>query len=183
MILHDASYEKTGKSFCDAVTKQKQKKPLHRCCWSTTTGQLLTSSSSTSTGVLIRPWWTKLRWVKVSLFTWSDCRQADWARPPSQGSLSCHAPKDQAYSQILEHVYSQLGSMNWADHRCSLQTPFFFFCRACRIGVKYNVNPALQTYRCLDCSYVRVIFTCYTALSDKYITVAVILAAPEGCFH
>lgn len=32
--------------------------------------------------------------------------------PPSpQGSLSCHAPKDQAYSQILEHVYSQLGSM------------------------------------------------------------------------
>lgn len=126
MILHDASYEKTGKSFCDAVTKQKQKKPLHRCCWSTTTGQLLTSSSSTSTGVLIRPWWTKLRWVKVSLFTWSDCRQADWARPPSQGSLSCHAPKDQAYSQILEHVYSQLGSMNWAAHRCSLQTPFFF---------------------------------------------------------
>uniref|UniRef100_A0A3P8QTI3 MPN domain-containing protein n=1 Tax=Astatotilapia calliptera TaxID=8154 RepID=A0A3P8QTI3_ASTCA len=29
-----------------------------------------------------------------------------------KGSLSCHAPKDQAYSQILEHVYSQLGSMN-----------------------------------------------------------------------
>lgn len=28
-----------------------------------------------------------------------------------QGSLSCHAPKDQAYSQILEHVYSQLSSM------------------------------------------------------------------------
>uniref|UniRef100_A0AAQ4PKC8 MPN domain-containing protein n=1 Tax=Gasterosteus aculeatus aculeatus TaxID=481459 RepID=A0AAQ4PKC8_GASAC len=25
-----------------------------------------------------------------------------------KGSLSCHAPKDQAYSQILEHVYSQL---------------------------------------------------------------------------
>lgn len=25
MILHDASYEKTGKSFYDAVTKQKQK--------------------------------------------------------------------------------------------------------------------------------------------------------------
>ena len=25
-----------------------------------------------------------------------------------QGSLSGHAPKDQAYSQILEHVYSQL---------------------------------------------------------------------------
>lgn len=30
-----------------------------------------------------------------------------------QGSLSCHAPKDQAYSQILEHVYSQL---SWATH-------------------------------------------------------------------
>lgn len=29
-----------------------------------------------------------------------------------QGSLSCHAPKDQAYSQILEHVYSQLGNMH-----------------------------------------------------------------------
>uniref|UniRef100_A0A669D9M6 MPN domain-containing protein n=1 Tax=Oreochromis niloticus TaxID=8128 RepID=A0A669D9M6_ORENI len=29
-----------------------------------------------------------------------------------KGSLSCHAPKDQAYSQILEHVYSQLGSMH-----------------------------------------------------------------------
>uniref|UniRef100_A0A7N6AFN9 MPN domain-containing protein n=1 Tax=Anabas testudineus TaxID=64144 RepID=A0A7N6AFN9_ANATE len=28
-----------------------------------------------------------------------------------KGSLSCHAPKDQAYSQILEHVYSQLSSM------------------------------------------------------------------------
>ena len=27
---------------------------------------------------------------------------------PPQGSLSGHAPKDQAYSQILEHVYSQL---------------------------------------------------------------------------
>uniref|UniRef100_A0A671US08 MPN domain-containing protein n=1 Tax=Sparus aurata TaxID=8175 RepID=A0A671US08_SPAAU len=30
----------------------------------------------------------------------------------TQGSLSCHAPKDQAYSQILEHVYSQLSSIN-----------------------------------------------------------------------
>uniref|UniRef100_A0A8C5D667 MPN domain-containing protein n=1 Tax=Gouania willdenowi TaxID=441366 RepID=A0A8C5D667_GOUWI len=29
-----------------------------------------------------------------------------------KGSLSCHAPKDQAYSQILEHVYSQLNSMH-----------------------------------------------------------------------
>uniref|UniRef100_A0A671USP0 MPN domain-containing protein n=1 Tax=Sparus aurata TaxID=8175 RepID=A0A671USP0_SPAAU len=29
-----------------------------------------------------------------------------------KGSLSCHAPKDQAYSQILEHVYSQLSSIN-----------------------------------------------------------------------
>lgn len=28
-----------------------------------------------------------------------------------KGSLSCHAPKDQAYSQILEHVYSQLNTM------------------------------------------------------------------------
>uniref|UniRef100_A0A3P9NY45 MPN domain-containing protein n=1 Tax=Poecilia reticulata TaxID=8081 RepID=A0A3P9NY45_POERE len=27
-----------------------------------------------------------------------------------KGSLSCHAPKDQAYSQILEHVYSQLST-------------------------------------------------------------------------
>lgn len=30
-----------------------------------------------------------------------------------QGSLSCHAPKDQAYSQILEHVYSQLSTTHW----------------------------------------------------------------------
>lgn len=30
-----------------------------------------------------------------------------------QGSLSCHAPKDQAYSQILEHVYSQLSNVHW----------------------------------------------------------------------
>lgn len=30
----------------------------------------------------------------------------------SQGSLSCHAPKDQAYSQILEHVYSQLSNIH-----------------------------------------------------------------------
>lgn len=29
-----------------------------------------------------------------------------------KGSLSCHAPKDQAYSQILEHVYSQLNAMH-----------------------------------------------------------------------
>lgn len=29
-----------------------------------------------------------------------------------KGSLSCHAPKDQAYSQILEHVYSQLSSIH-----------------------------------------------------------------------
>uniref|UniRef100_A0A665US92 MPN domain-containing protein n=1 Tax=Echeneis naucrates TaxID=173247 RepID=A0A665US92_ECHNA len=29
-----------------------------------------------------------------------------------KGSLSCHAPKDQAYSQILEHVYSQLSNMH-----------------------------------------------------------------------
>uniref|UniRef100_A0A3Q3XK02 MPN domain-containing protein n=1 Tax=Mola mola TaxID=94237 RepID=A0A3Q3XK02_MOLML len=29
-----------------------------------------------------------------------------------KGSLSCHAPKDQAYSQILEHVYSQLINMH-----------------------------------------------------------------------
>uniref|UniRef100_A0A8C6WE35 MPN domain-containing protein n=1 Tax=Neogobius melanostomus TaxID=47308 RepID=A0A8C6WE35_9GOBI len=28
-----------------------------------------------------------------------------------KGSLSCHAPKDQAYSQILEHVYSQLNNI------------------------------------------------------------------------
>lgn len=34
------------------------------------------------------------------------------ARALPQGSLSCHAPKDQAYSQILEHVYSQLGNMH-----------------------------------------------------------------------
>lgn len=34
------------------------------------------------------------------------------ARALLQGSLSCHAPKDQAYSQILEHVYSQLGNMH-----------------------------------------------------------------------
>uniref|UniRef100_A0AAQ5YJT6 MPN domain-containing protein n=1 Tax=Amphiprion ocellaris TaxID=80972 RepID=A0AAQ5YJT6_AMPOC len=29
-----------------------------------------------------------------------------------KGSLSCHAPKDQAYSQILEHIYSQLCNMH-----------------------------------------------------------------------
>lgn len=50
---------------------------------------------------------------------------SDIILPPSklfvfchQGSLSCHAPKDQAYSQILEHVYSQLCNMQWADLFC-----------------------------------------------------------------
>lgn len=40
---------------------------------------------------------------------WPNCPSL---RLPPQGSLSCHAPKDQAYSQILEHVYSQLNSMH-----------------------------------------------------------------------
>lgn len=35
---------------------------------------------------------------------------SDFSPSPPQGSLSCHAPKDQAYSQILEHVYSQLSN-------------------------------------------------------------------------
>lgn len=38
---------------------------------------------------------------------------SDSSPSPPQGSLSCHAPKDQAYSQILEHVYSQLSNAHW----------------------------------------------------------------------
>lgn len=37
----------------------------------------------------------------------------------SQASLSGHAPKDQAYSQILEHVYNQLRNMQWWKHPLS----------------------------------------------------------------
>lgn len=47
-----------------------QEKPmcifLLRCYWLNTTERLLTWSSLTSTGVLIRPWWTKLRWVHLN---------------------------------------------------------------------------------------------------------------------
>ncbi|KAF3834908.1 hypothetical protein F7725_027466 [Dissostichus mawsoni] len=42
-----------------------------------------------------------------------DQRPNDYGIPVAvEGSLSCHAPKDQAYSQILEHVYSQLSSIH-----------------------------------------------------------------------
>ncbi len=37
-----------------------------------------------------------------------------------QASLSGHAPKDQAYAQILEHVYNQLRNTQWPEQFTSV---------------------------------------------------------------
>jgi hypothetical protein len=45
-----------------------------------------------------------------------------------QGSLSGHAPKDQAYSQILEHVYSQLSITQWGTNAVCVCVVGLFVC-------------------------------------------------------